>query len=76
MKPANIAVLSKPETKEAFSVEVGERIAAWGAEHPEATLEERAAGWRSIPMAGGLNWLVYTSPSPRDRTRTRMPCSA
>ena len=23
-----------------------------------------------------INWLLYTSPSPRDRTRSRMPSSA
>ena len=28
------------------------------------------------PMAAGLSCLLYTSPSPRDRTRSRMPSSA
>mgnify|MGYP002173206371 CR=1 FL=1 len=27
-------------------------------------------------LAPGRTWLVYTSPSPRDRTRPRMPASA
>ena len=27
-------------------------------------------------MAGGKSCLLYTSPSPRDRTRSRMPSSA
>ena len=28
------------------------------------------------PTAGGITCLLYTSPSPRDRTRSRMPSSA
>ena len=28
------------------------------------------------PFTVGLNCLLYTSPSPRDRTRSRMPSSA
>ena len=34
---------------------------------------ERVAGWLS---AQGIACLLYTSPSPRDRTRSRMPSSA
>ena len=29
-----------------------------------------------IPFEGRLDCLLYTSPSPRDRTRSRMPSSA
>ena len=29
-----------------------------------------------IPVAQSKNCLLYTSPSPRDRTRSRMPSSA
>ena len=38
-----------------------------------------ALGERSFALQQGKNWylcLLYTSPSPRDRTRSRMPSSA
>ena len=31
-------------------------------------------GWTIIPLS--ISCLLYTSPSPRDRTRSRMPSSA
>jgi len=31
---------------------------------------------KSHPWSGASNCLLYTSPSPRDRTRSRMPSSA
>ena len=41
-----------------------------------AALEEaRAGGARLMPLLPGP-CLLYTSPSPRDRTRSRMPSSA
>ena len=48
----------------------------------EATIEDEEAGiqghskkWQLV--RDGLNYcLLYTSPSPRDRTRSRMPSSA
>ena len=45
------------------------------------TLTSRSKGTKARPMAGvpyhALNTcLLYTSPSPRDRTRYRMPSSA
>ena len=30
----------------------------------------------TVEIAEGVNCLLYTSPSPRDRTRSRMPSSA
>ena len=30
----------------------------------------------SVPVIGRVSCLLYTSPSPRDRTRSRMPSSA
>ena len=30
----------------------------------------------AIGFGGSMTCLLYTSPSPRDRTRSRMPCSA
>ena len=38
---------------------------------PEKTLKEFA-----ILLIHGFGCLLYTSPSPRDRTRSRMPSSA
>ena len=37
-----------------------------------------ASGWgvRCTKAGGPSNCLLYTSPSPRDRTRSRMPSSA
>ena len=37
---------------------------------------ERWAKTRDLPTARNLSCLLYTSPSPRDRTRSRMPSSA
>ena len=36
------------------------------------------AGWNTLANGTGTNYtcLLYTSPSPRDRTRSRMPSSA
>ena len=36
-------------------------------------VDEQAVGVAGCP---GVNCLLYTSPSPRDRTRPRMPSSA
>ena len=36
----------------------------------------RGAAVTSIQIDGVLHCLLYTSPSPRDRTRSRMPSSA
>ena len=33
-------------------------------------------GWNVPPAAATMACLLYTSPSPRDRTRSRMPSSA
>ena len=49
---------------------------AVAAAHDPATMDliaERGIGIESCPTS---NCLLYTSPSPRDRTRTRMPSSA
>ena len=47
---------------------------------PQATVEfsALAAQARIVHVIGttGMNCLLYTSPSPRDRTRSRMPSSA
>ena len=40
------------------------------------TEEERSTKWEEIVAEHDLPCLLYTSPSPRDRTRSRMPSSA
>ena len=50
-----------------------------GYKRREAKLEEvtgSQGGVTSLPDQTGLGCLLYTSPSPRDRTRSRMPSSA
>ena len=48
----------------------------------EAAMPVCVVGWSKVPTVGtafstvGNNCLLYTSPSPRDRTRSRMPSSA
>ena len=39
-----------------------------------AAVERSRSTWRERALAGDC--LLYTSPSPRDRTRSRMPSSA
>ena len=41
-----------------------------------AVLKANAYGLGMLPIAQVLSCLLYTSPSPRDRTRARMPSSA
>ena len=44
---------------------------------PELNLEEALEATKIHSVAGySKNCLLYTSPSPRDRTRSRMPSSA
>ena len=40
-----------------------------------ARVEVRDYG-RGVPLGKVIDCLLYTSPSPRDRTRSRMPSSA
>jgi len=42
----------------------------------QAVLEERDKAQKYLDIAGVIFCLLYTSPSPRDRTRSRMPSSA
>ena len=42
----------------------------------EPAQNESAVGLPSLPSDGGTNCLLYTSPSPRDATLSRMPSSA
>ena len=54
----------------------GETIAAL-ADQAEVTLSDGCLSGRATAVLGGNSaCLLYTSPSPRDRTRSRMPSSA
>ena len=44
--------------------------------HITATVEEEVPRWMKGTGKGWVTCLLYTSPSPRDRTRSRMPSSA
>ena len=43
---------------------------------PELMERARARLWEGAPEGRRRDCLLYTSPSPRDRTRSRMPSSA
>ena len=55
----------------------------WRKENPDwdkdwqagCAMPAEVGDWRN-KLDGGWNCLLYTSPSPRDRTRSRMPSSA
>ena len=49
-------------------------ILAMARQIPQARDNQAAHKWRG--MTGEIACLLYTSPSPRDRTRSRMPSSA
>ena len=55
-----------PKVDVVFVVDVSQQMFA-----PVAILEKRL-----IDMIAVIDCLLYTSPSPRDRTRSRMPSSA
>ena len=42
---------------------------------PSRASAQSLSDW-NLPLDGGFTCLLYTSPSPRDRTRSRMPSSA
>jgi len=54
LKKANIEALLEDDVRQAFADEVGKRIAAHCAAHPNATFEERAEAWRNILPAVAL----------------------
>ena len=64
------------EVLHGFDLEVnaGEVVVILGANGAGKTTTMRAVSG-TIPRRGGI-CLLYTSPSPRDRTRSRMPSSA
>ena len=68
--PANEFDLTRPEIT--APGEKAPRIGAWSLNVDNDLL---TGGGRDQDYTGGL-CLLYTSPSPRDRTRSRMPSSA
>ena len=44
--------------------------------YPLAYLDNAASAQKPTAVMDAMNCLLYTSPSPRDRTRSRMPSSA
>ena len=55
------------------------RVAYLQVINPDRLVKEgdmRSLRVQEVPTARGMICLLYTSPSPRDRTRSRMPSSA
>ena len=52
------------------------RFCASGLEAVNLAAMKVRSGFEDLVIAGGSPCLLYTSPSPRDRTRSRMPSSA
>jgi len=48
----------------------------WHLAEPALREYESAAAYVEVLRKEGFTCLLYTSPSPRDRTRSRMPSSA
>ena len=44
--------------------------------HPDRNKDDKTAERKFKEAAAAYDCLLYTSPSPRDRTRSRMPSSA
>ena len=54
------------------SIRIGDRVV----DHVEAKDRDIAMVFQSYALYPHMTCLLYTSPSPRDRTRSRMPSSA
>ena len=65
---------SSSDVAAARSAEQGDKVLQWDAQKLAESLFSRYVGthWQGVMAA----CLLYTSPSPRDRTRSRMPSSA
>ena len=68
----NSSILHHSSLEQALSYRISLKLAS--AEMPEQMLREIAD--HTIQSEGLGACLLYTSPSPRDRTRSRMPSSA
>mgnify|MGYP003380661785 CR=1 FL=1 len=60
----------------AYGVAVASKFIAVGAVVPAAVGDVGAVATQSFAKVSYKACLLYTSPSPRDRTRSRMPSSA
>ena len=79
-------VLPTGAGKSIVIAELNRRILSWPNQrvinltHVKELIEQNAAKlnqqWPNAPMGIYSACLLYTSPSPRDRTRSRMPSSA
>ena len=78
-KPRSVRAEKKPATKPAAPAETAPPVMRW--DYLVVSFGDYR-GWRPRYINGQeiRNWmqacLLYTSPSPRDRTRSRMPSSA
>ena len=61
--------LSKTKMKESIDISVNLGV------DPRKS-DQNVRGATTLPHGTGKSCLLYTSPSPRDRTRSRMPSSA
>ena len=59
-----------------WTEEQQQALRSWTAEQQQSLTEARGARAEPEPQEQPLDCLLYTSPSPRDRTRSRMPSSA
>ena len=67
-----------------FDLYKKERVRVAGVDTPEKRTRDKeekelgldATAWLKEKLDGAISCLLYTSPSPRDRTRSRMPSSA
>ena len=92
MKPRDRIDYSAMADREPLKLPDGKRVAVWVIVNIENWDIEKPMARTVLPPPGGQvhipdipNWswqeygmrcLLYTSPSPRDRTRSRMPSSA
>ena len=73
-----LTILGDPATMAARGAALGLSLAGANLVDPATSplLPELAGAYFERRKAKGITCLLYTSPSPRDRTRSRMPSSA
>ena len=67
-------IAAMPDVHHGIGATVGSVIPTRGAIIPAAVGVDIGCGMNAVRLS--LSCLLYTSPSPRDRTRSRMPSSA
>ena len=71
--PVLVLVHGYPDNQEVWEPVIGHLVQ----DYYIVTYDVRGAGMSSVPRrTRAYACLLYTSPSPRDRTRSRMPSSA